>query len=285
MIRISAIIPCYNVELWIDRCMESLMSQKGAGSEFELECIFIDDGSADKTLEAIQEAGFKKIIELSKNKGVVNARNEGLAEATGNWISFIDPDDYIASDFYRELLKMGGNDRGIDIIKGTRTYEGGYSQLNQNVARNPYMLTYEWQSAIYRQGICNHEFTEGLTTAQDVEWLTRTVIKNKGKPIPVTHKALYHYTEYREGSSCSKLYSEAKMASVGKAYAMSIESLEKELALTGDQRIHQAIQMRLHSLSCLYAKGETQGAMRIAWEAWEKYAIKYRRMLTDQLLL
>lgn len=95
-IKISIILPCYNVEQYIDRCLESIYNQ--SFQDFEIICI--NDGSTDDTLYKIQEWGKKwnKIKFYSfKNQGLSQARNEGIMKANGDYIYFLDPDDYIES--------------------------------------------------------------------------------------------------------------------------------------------------------------------------------------------
>lgn len=95
-IKISIILPCYNVEQYIDRCLESIYNQ--SFQDFEIICI--NDGSTDGTLYKIQEWGKKwdKIRFYSfKNQGLSQARNEGIVKANGDYIYFLDPDDYIES--------------------------------------------------------------------------------------------------------------------------------------------------------------------------------------------
>lgn len=95
-IKISIILPCYNVEQYIDRCLESIYNQ--SFQDFEIICI--NDGSTDNTLYKIQEweKKWNKIKVYSfKNQGLSQARNEGIIKANGDYIYFLDPDDYIES--------------------------------------------------------------------------------------------------------------------------------------------------------------------------------------------
>ena len=94
--EISVILPCYNVALYIDRCIKSLLNQ--TFQEFEIICI--NDGSTDKTLEKLQDWQKKwdKIkVYTFENQGLSQARNEGIYKAKGNYLYFLDPDDYIES--------------------------------------------------------------------------------------------------------------------------------------------------------------------------------------------
>lgn len=102
--KISIIIPAYNREKQIGRCIESLLSQ----TYKNLEIIIINDGSIDGTKGIIDE--FQKqnkdriIVVHTQNQGVSMARNEGISIATGDYIGFLDSDDYVDSQMYEKLL-------------------------------------------------------------------------------------------------------------------------------------------------------------------------------------
>lgn len=103
-IKISVIVPCYNIESYLPRCIESILAQ----TYKNLEVILISDGSTDGTDEVIREYAKKdsRIIPVFKqNSGVSDTRNRGLDIATGDYIGFVDGDDYIEPEMYETLLK------------------------------------------------------------------------------------------------------------------------------------------------------------------------------------
>ncbi|MCQ9628389.1 glycosyltransferase [Cetobacterium somerae] len=94
MVKVSVIIPVYNVELYLKETLESIINQ----SLKEIEIIVINDGSTDKSLDIIKKyQNMDKRIKIinQKNKGVSVSRNEGLKKATGEYIYFMDGDDYL----------------------------------------------------------------------------------------------------------------------------------------------------------------------------------------------
>ena len=109
---ISVIVPVYNVGEYLNRCIESIVTQ----TYTKLEIILVDDGSSDDCPElcdlwAEKDARIKVIHK--QNGGLSDARNKGMALATGEYISFIDSDDWIASEFYERLytaIKQDGSD-------------------------------------------------------------------------------------------------------------------------------------------------------------------------------
>lgn len=110
---VSIIIPIFNMEKYLQRCLESLRNQT-----FRMfEVIMVDDGSEDKSKDICENflADTRFIYIKQQNQGVSTARNIGLAAASGIWISFVDPDDYLEPNFLQILI--GYCDYGnVDII-------------------------------------------------------------------------------------------------------------------------------------------------------------------------
>ena len=101
LIKVSVIIPVYNVEKYLKDCVDSIINQ----TLKETEIILINDGSTDKSVEILKEYNVK-IFNLKENKGASFARNIGIEKACGEYLGFVDSDDYIASDFYEILYKI-----------------------------------------------------------------------------------------------------------------------------------------------------------------------------------
>lgn len=121
--KISVIIPVYNVELYLNKCLQSII-----GSTYSnLEIILINDGSPDNCDKLCKEWELKdnRIIYIKKeNGGVCSARNLGLDKATGNYIAFVDADDYISPFMYERLYTlMIDNEADLVICGRTRILE------------------------------------------------------------------------------------------------------------------------------------------------------------------
>ena len=105
MVKVSIITPVYNVEACIERCVKSVMSQ--TCKEFEF--LLIDDGSKDKSIDIakslLEDSDINYRIITQKNSGVSTARNEGIKQAIGEYITFLDSDDYIDSTFIELMVK------------------------------------------------------------------------------------------------------------------------------------------------------------------------------------
>ena len=99
MVKISVIIPVYNVEKYLKRCLDSVLSQ----TLREIEIICVNDGSTDNSIQILKEYGSKIKVINQENQGLSVARNIGLKEAKGEFVAFLDSDDFVDNNFYEEL--------------------------------------------------------------------------------------------------------------------------------------------------------------------------------------
>lgn len=125
--KISIIIPVYNVEQYIERCFLSVVNQTYDNSQ--IECFFIDDCSPDNSKlileELIQEYQGEidfKIISHKNNIGLSGARNTGITNAEGKYIYFLDSDDDINSDCIFKLVEIADNYPNIDFVQGSAVW-------------------------------------------------------------------------------------------------------------------------------------------------------------------
>lgn len=113
MLKLSVIVPVYNTEKYLPACLDSILSQ----SYQNLELICVDDGSKDNSIDILKNYAQKdpRVIVKSKvNGGQSSARNLGLDIATGDYISFIDSDDFLSPGMYDELVSLMEED-GSDL--------------------------------------------------------------------------------------------------------------------------------------------------------------------------
>lgn len=121
MPKVSIIIPVYNVEKYLPECLESIIAQDFP----DFECLLVDDGSTDGSgalcdSYAAQDSRFR--VFHQQNMGVSAARNRGIAEATGEWISFVDSDDWLDCSYLSDLLSVQIADW---IISGCTVHNSG----------------------------------------------------------------------------------------------------------------------------------------------------------------
>lgn len=119
MATVSVIIPVYKVETYLRRCLDSIVNQ----TYKDLEIILIDDGSPDNCGKICDEYAAKdsRVTVIHKeNEGLSEARNDGIRRATGEWLAFVDSDDWCELDYYQQLL-AAMQDKTPDVI-----FAGGY---------------------------------------------------------------------------------------------------------------------------------------------------------------
>lgn len=174
---VSFIIPIYNAAPFLQRCVKSVLAQENLNGE-TLQIIIVDDGSTDDSLSianriAAQEQTVQVISRT--HAGQSAARNSGLALARGEYIAFVDADDYIAPDWLAQHLKA---------INGVDYVQSGHP-------KNKYQFTVVWGRLYRRKAIEGLLFREGMIYEDvlwSVElWLTRATCR-------IIDYSGYHYT-------------------------------------------------------------------------------------------
>jgi len=174
---ISVIIPVYNGEKYLRECLESV---KACPSN-DIECIIINDGSADGTEKicaqfAEQDSRFKLINK--ENTGVSDTRNRGVSEAAGDYIFFLDADDYLITEAWREILAHASENKYDMVAYGYyNLFDNGRTSLEQfpegydlnRVILSTPLLNSCWGKLLRRDIIIknNIKFRKGLKTCED----------------------------------------------------------------------------------------------------------------------
>jgi len=124
-VKISVIVPIYNAQKYINNCIESILKQNY--NKFEL--ILVDDGSTDLTKSILENYSkeYSRIKIITKDNGEVSsARNIGIKYATGEWITFVDADDVLSSNYLSNLIKPCAKFPLTELIIS------GYKHVNRN---------------------------------------------------------------------------------------------------------------------------------------------------------
>ena len=128
---ISVIVPIYKVENYLKKCLDSIVNQ----TYKNLEIILIDDGSPDNCGKICDEYAKKdersKVIH-KENEGVSIARNAGLKIASGDYIAFVDSDDWIELDMYEEMIKCA-QEKNVDMVRCRRIFEYSNKSVKDDV--------------------------------------------------------------------------------------------------------------------------------------------------------
>lgn len=233
MPKVSVIIPVYNAQDYLGRCLDSVCNQ----TLKDIEIICVNDCSKDNSLNILNEYAEKypnmKVIDCKVNGGESVARNIGLDNATGEYLAFVDNDDEIDLDFYEKLYtKAKEND--ADIAKGEVHIIGydkkeTYGNLNKKIKEHNNILyfTYHWWTAIFKTSVIkdNHiNFIAGYPLGGDVLFLNKAVLSSKS--FALVDDAFYHYYR-REDSGDSRLLSFDKLKSVIDIFYIITSSVKK----------------------------------------------------------
>jgi glycosyltransferase involved in cell wall biosynthesis len=106
MVKVSVIIPVYNVAPYLERCIDSVLQQ----TLKDIQIICVNDGSTDNCGEILKKYADRVQIITQKNQGLSMARNNGMSCAVGEYIGFVDSDDWISPDFYEQLYNAAKNE-------------------------------------------------------------------------------------------------------------------------------------------------------------------------------
>ena len=124
---VSIVVPVYNVECYVEECLQSVCSQ----TYENLEIICIDDVGSDKSMDIVRLYATKdsriNIVEHEKNKGLAEARNTGLRNLSGDYVFFLDSDDFLSVDAIERLVRCASM-CDTDIVIGGRLY---FQMMNQ----------------------------------------------------------------------------------------------------------------------------------------------------------
>lgn len=201
---ISVIVPAYNVEQYLEKCINSIVSQ----TYKELEVILVDDGSTDGTgslCDILAKQDERIIVIHKENGGLSDARNAGLDVATGDFISFIDADDYIECDMYECMMEemkdktismvavgfivtdISGKDRIMAAQKKKKlTREEALMDIFENGEIFPSSVNKLYRRAVYKE----LRYVKGIIN-EDTEIIPKII--DLCNYILVLDKAAYHY--------------------------------------------------------------------------------------------
>lgn len=214
---ISIIVPIFNAQSYLDRCITSILNQ----TYHNLELILVDDGSTDHSLDICKDYASQdsRIIVISKtNEGVGVARNEGLKIAKGDYIGFIDSDDYICANMY-EVMYKSAVENSADIVQcgHARVSTNGEiittSSYRNDVIDSPakafkeYCIrkntdNYSW-SKLYRRTIIENVWFGNYHYSEDAYFIIQCFLKCK--KMVVISDPLYNYVQ-TPGSACRRPY-------------------------------------------------------------------------------
>jgi glycosyltransferase involved in cell wall biosynthesis len=168
--RVSIIIPVYNVSLYISRCLNSILEQ-----DFDdLECLLVDDASPDNSMALVEArlADYKgpicfRLLHHTENKGLSAARNTGILESTGEYVYFIDGDDALLPHSITRLAELAVIHNFPDVVQGSSIIQEG-NHLNKRYLIQKSVPSY-----------CRNK-----------QWIQRQMLRRKKIPVTAWNKLL-----------------------------------------------------------------------------------------------
>ena len=187
--KISIIVPVYNVEPYIRECFDSIAAQTYKG---KLECIFVDDCGQDKSVEILEGlmADYHGSIDFSlvhheHNKGLSGARNTGVQHANGEYLYFLDSDDTITPDCIEKLVALAMKYPGVEVVQGSARaktdwlqvkrafvpeYSDDFGWIRKTMLKRYVIPLTAWNKLVSRAFVLAHElyFVEGMIHEDEI---------------------------------------------------------------------------------------------------------------------
>lgn len=213
--KVSIIVPVYNEEQYISTTLDSIINQNFEG--FEL--IVVDDGSTDNTLEIVTEklsnSKINHKIIYQENNGVSSARNRGIEESCGEYIVFVDADDYILTEHLSQLYNPDYDFSLIQLVKkdgenisNSHVYESEEISTKEFIKLELEMkIPFNFVQLSYNADIIknnNLKFREDVTYGEDTDFAMRAL--SYGNKIKVSNEITYFYIQHNTSlTNTSKL--------------------------------------------------------------------------------
>jgi len=248
-VKLSIIVPVYNVEAYLRRCIDSLLCQDLPDNEYEI--ILVDDGSLDNC-PAICDSYANEHPNIRvihrKNGGLSAARNSGIKEAKGKYIQFVDSDDYLEPYVLGTLVKKMDEDR-LDVLRfNYRNINEQHEVFNPNKTSKPFMdyrdeiydgltfLTnklgfacYAWQFMIRKDLTDTCLFKEGIYF-EDTEWAPRLLLASER--VTSTDLLVYNY-QTRTGSITNSIDKAKKEKLLADRFSI-LDSMKEQMQLANN---------------------------------------------------
>lgn len=217
---ISVIIPVYNVEDYLDRCLQSVLTNTYS----ELEVICVNDGSTDSSpmiLKKWQEQDPRVIVVSHENRGLPEARNSGLEVMTGDYIAFIDADDWVHPQYFRALLDCMEETGADMVVSGVRRFSADeVVDVDPNVELRRRKLTGEafynnfyaryviWGRLLRRRDTKHLRFPPEVDANQDNLYNLKLIASWKQPNVYEVDAPLYYYLNRPKSLSKLRTYEE-----------------------------------------------------------------------------
>ena len=282
---LSIIIPVYNTEKYLEKCLDSVL----AAVDESMEVLIINDGSTDNSEKVIEQYLKKKpsIFRYFKkaNGGLSDVKNYGLQRAKGNFIIFLDSDDYIESEMYHEMLHLA-QEKDSDIVvcdfqmvfvdqRPSYTVHcnnaGKKTELEQVL--DTWMMATSCNKIVKRDLYSGLEFPKGLHN-EDV--CVTPILLGRAKKISVINKPFYNYLQ-RQGSIQNSGFDERRFvildaAKIAIDYAKELPE-DKQILIKSSLYLHQILAMAMYPIR--------EQPFKIRYRLLKKYMTRVYQLFPD----
>lgn len=212
---VSIIVPAYNVEKYISKCLSSILNQ----TFLNIEVIVVNDGSKDKTRQLLDEiSNSDKRIKVihQENAGVSAARNSGINISTGDYLVFVDGDDYIAEDYVEYMIGLVGETKSDFCLSESCFTISGEKQVEKENVRvltpedatalllSPNVIVGCWNKIYKRDVIVNNNisFSTSLFYGEGLTFIT--TVSQISSSIGVGNRKVYYYRRNNNESATTR---------------------------------------------------------------------------------
>ena len=287
---ISIVIPIYNSENQLEQCIDSLLNQ----TYQNLEIILVDDGSKDSSWDKWERYAQKdsRIKAVHKeNGGVSSARNLGIQYATGEYLGFLDSDDYVSPDLYADLVDILNSNPGLDGIRyqfrnvyGSELRESSSSKnlgaipLDSKLkAMQLILVDKEFPSVaifLFKRQKIRHTFNEDVKTAEDYLFMMHYIMH--AEKVFITNKVYYYYV-YNQNSITRASITPERALSYLKSQLFVCRVADKYISKYSLSELHNA---QIEDITSVISNNVNSLFPDITYSQYKKY-IEDARSLRD----
>lgn len=216
--RISIIVPVYNVENYLTKCLDSLVNQ----SYQNIEILVVDDGSKDHSGKIIKEYAEKYPVKIKaftkENGGLSDARNFGLDRATGDFIGFVDSDDYVTKTMFEEMILLAEKHQAEMVICNIQKVDEN-GQVTQKLTQIPNMsekikledhfsvfsdISYFACNKLFKKELFNHKRFKKGAHFEDIQLIPQLLLECE----TIAQTQNFHYQYLERTDSITKTHTE-----------------------------------------------------------------------------
>lgn len=288
--KLSIIIPVYNTEPYLRKCLQSVVNA-AKGLEEEIEVLIINDGSPDNSYKIIDEFCLKyKWMKsfLKQNGGLSDVKNYGLLRATGEYVIFLDSDDFIEPEMYKKMFNALSEEHADVVICDIRlvyddplkntvypcTISSRTGVFSQIIDMS--MMPASWNKMVRRDLYNGLSFPVGQNN-EDIA-VTPLVLAH-AKKIAVINEALYNYYQ-RSGSIQNGVFSERRFV-ILKTSKLCIDRLNSDLTISDEKKVQIKGSIYLHQVLSMAFYPIRYEAIRNRYRLLKLYMTQVEELFPD----